>query len=64
VLRAQPEALERPVRLQLVLKAQRPRALALLRVPELRLVLACWPRELQPRVPVERQLELLEPQKR
>jgi hypothetical protein len=64
VLRAQPEALERPVRLQLVLQAQQLRALALLRAPELRLVLACWPRELQPWVPAERQPELREQQKR
>jgi hypothetical protein len=52
------------VRLQLVLQAQQLRALALLRAPELRLVLACWPRELQPWVPAERQPELREQQKR
>jgi hypothetical protein len=46
VLRAQPEAREQPVRLQLMLQAQRLRALALLREPELRLVLACWLQEL------------------
>jgi hypothetical protein len=48
-----------------VLQARQLRALrALLQEPKLRLVLACWPRELLSGVPAERQPELREQQKR
>jgi hypothetical protein len=63
-VRAQPEALEQPARLQLVLQVQQLRVLVLLlQEPELRLVLACWLQEL-PGVPAERQPELRAQQKR
>jgi hypothetical protein len=64
VLRAQPEALERQAQRQPVLQAQQLRALAPLREPELRLVLACWLQELQLGVPGEPPPELGEQQKR
>lgn len=64
-MRAQPEALEQAVRLQLVLQVQQLRVLVLLlQEPELRLVLACWLQVLQPGVPAERQPELRAQQKR
>ena len=63
MLRAQPEALELQAQRQPVLQTQQLRALALLREPEFRLVLACWLQELQPGVPGERQSEVWEQQK-